>query len=385
MLNGQFLHQQNHTGLGKIIAVLDEGFPGVNTASTFQRLRDHNQILGGYNYVTRNSDFYTGGHHGTEVLSCMGGYLADQLVGTAPDASYYLFITEVSPLESPLEESLWVEAAEEADRVGVDIITTSLGYFGQHTNPSYDYLYKDMDGKTTFISRGAEIAFSRGMVVVAAAGNSGQYTEPHIGAPADAKSVIAVGAVTAQRNWATFSSIGPSFDGRIKPEVMTQGEQSVLSDEFGTIVTNDGTSFSCPILAGMIACLWQAYPNKTNQEIRDLVLQSADNFATPNNTYGYGIPDFSKALNSGLIVNSITTSNIIALYPNPAQDSISITLPKTPVNSKLLFYTILNQKISETPLTKQYNTVSTLYLPTGIYLYKIEVDSATKTGKLIKK
>jgi subtilisin family serine protease len=383
MLNGQFLHQQNHTGLGKIIAVLDGGFPGVNTAVTFKRLRDNNQILGGYDYVMRNANFYSGDNHGTFVLSAMGGYQVDQLVGTAPDASYYLFITEEGPLESPIEESNWVEAAEAADSLGVDIITTSLGYFGDHTNPAHDYKYEDMDGKTTFISRGAEIAFSRGMIVVASAGNSGGQTEPHIGAPADAKSVITVGAVTAQKGLASFSSIGPSYDDRVKPEVMAQGQQPVLSDENGNITTNNGTSFSCPIMAGMIACLWQAYPNKTNQEIRDLVIRSGDRFSTPTPTFGYGIPNFSSALNNGLGVNQFSKNNAV-VYPNPASDTVSIALPNELDKGMIIFYSLLGQKTLEINLTKQTDAISLKSLNKGIYLYKIESDTYSRTGKLIK-
>jgi subtilisin family serine protease len=383
MLNGQFLHQQNHTGTGKIIAVLDGGFPGVNTAVPFKRLRDNNQILGGYDYVMRNANFYTGDTHGTLVLSSMGGYQVDKLVGTAPDASYYLFITEANPLESPLEESNWVEAAEEADRLGVDIITTSLGYFEGHTNPAYDYKYAAMDGKTTFISRGAEIAFSRGMIVVASAGNSGNDPEPHIGAPADAKSVITVGAVTAQKALASFSSIGPSFDKRIKPEVMAQGQQPVLSDENGNIITASGTSFSCPIMAGMIACLWQAYPNKTNQEIRDLVIKSSDKYASPTNTFGYGIPNFSLALNNGLGVNQFYKNNAI-VYPNPASDFISITLPNEFDKGMIVFYSLLGQNVLEINLAKQTNAISLKSLNKGMYLYKIESENYSRTGKLIK-
>ena len=185
MLNGHLLHQQNYTGTGKIIAVLDAGFPSVDVAQPFQRLRNNNQILGGYNFVDRSSNFYSMSTHGTMVLSTMAGFVDNQLVGTAPDASYYLFVTEDTSSENPLEESLWVEAAEMADNLGVDIINTSLGYFG-YDNPNYSHTYSEMNGITTFISRGADIAFSRGMVVVVSAGNSGNSANFHIGSPADA-------------------------------------------------------------------------------------------------------------------------------------------------------------------------------------------------------
>jgi hypothetical protein len=206
MLNGHQLHQKNYTGSGKIIAVLDGGFIGVNTALPFQKLRANNQILGGYNFVLRDPNFYTGVSHGTSVLSVMGGYQENSLVGTAPDASYYLFITEDDTSENPIEESLWVEAAERADSLGVDIINTSLGYF-DYDNNAYSHTYSELNGTSAFISRGAEVAFSRGMIVVTSAGNSGGTANPYIATPADAFSIIAVGAVNSTEVVTSFSSI----------------------------------------------------------------------------------------------------------------------------------------------------------------------------------
>ncbi|MGK4568857.1 S8 family serine peptidase [Flavobacterium sp. 3HN19-14] len=207
MLNGHILHEQNYTGTGKIIAVIDAGFPSVNTVQPFQRLFDNNLILGGYNFVAGNDDFYTANTHGTLVLSTMGGYTENALVGTAPDAAYYLFISEDGASENPVEESYWVEAAEEADRLGTDVINTSLGYFN-YDNPNYSYTYADMNGTKSFISRGADIAFSRGMIVVVAAGNSGDTVDQHIGSPGDAVNVLTVGAVDAAGQYVSFSSIG---------------------------------------------------------------------------------------------------------------------------------------------------------------------------------
>lgn len=383
MLQGQVMHQQNYTGSGKIIAVMDAGFPGVNTALPFQRLRDNNQILGGYDYVLRNPDFYTGSSHGTSVLSTMGGYKENFLVGTAPDASYYLFITEDNTSENPVEESLWVEAAEKADSLGVDVINTSLGYSDEHTNPAYDYSYSDMNGATTFISKGAEIAFSRGMLVVVSAGNSGGSANPYISAPADAISVIAVGAVTPTENLASFSSIGPSFDGRIKPDVMAQGYATVLSNESGNIVTSSGTSFSSPIIAGMIACLWQAFPEKTNQEIKQLLYESADKFATPNYQFGYGIPDFALAISNGLVVEQFNGGDF-KMYPNPTNDILSISFPENFNQGTLFIYSILGQKLVEQKISNQFTTLSLKTLNQGMYVYKIEAKGYYKTGKIIK-
>ena len=378
MLNGQVLHQQNYTGSGKIIAVLDAGFPGVNTAQPFKKLIDNNQILGGYDFVNRNNDFYTGDDHGTMVLSTMGGYKENALVGTAPDANYYLFITEYDPTENPVEESYWVEAAEEADRLGVDIITTSLGYFG-FDNSNYSHTYSDMNGTTNFISRGAEIAFSKGIVVVASAGNEGNTAEPHIGAPADAVSVITVGAVTASKTKSPFSSIGPSYDLRIKPDVMAQGTAAVISDTAGNIKTVNGTSFSCPIIAGMIACLWQAFPSKTNKEIRQMVLQSSDRYANPDNNYGYGIPNFGLTLG---VENFQSSLSSFSVFPNPAKTTVSFLFENN--TGSVSIYSVLGQKVIEKEITSQNSILSVESLKSGLYFYTFDADGLHKTGKIIK-
>ena len=213
MLKGGYLHQNNFTGSGMQIAVMDAGFTNVNTLSAFNRLFTNNQVLGTYNFVKRSTDVYGYHNHGTMVLSTMAGYINNQYVGTAPDASYYLFITEDAGQEHPYEESLWVEAAEKADSLGIDVINTSLGYT-TFDNPSYNHTYSDMDGKTAFMSRGAEIAFSRGILVINSAGNDGNKTWHYIGVPADAPSVLSIGAVSSSELIADFSSWGPTSDGR---------------------------------------------------------------------------------------------------------------------------------------------------------------------------
>ena len=391
MLKGDLLHQQNYTGSGKIIAVLDSGFLGVDTAQPFQRLRDNNQILGGYDYVNESPNFFAVDDHGTLVLSTMGGFTDGQLVGTAPDAKYYLFITEdavsVFPYsENPVEESNWVEAAEEADRLGVDIITSSLGYFG-YDNPNYSHTYSDMTGNSAFASKGANIAFSKGILVVASAGNEGGTSEKHIGVPAEATNVLAIGAVKADKTYAAFSSIGPSFDNRVKPDVMAQGQASVLSDVSGTITTANGTSFSCPILAGMVACLWQAFPAKTNQEIKQLVIQSADNFSPilkERIKYGYGIPDFSLALANRLSVLDFSKNDFV-VFPNPTSESISVALAQGFDTGNVVFYTVLGQKVLEKKVSTQSPVISIKSLEKGTYLYKIESNGFSKSGKIVKK
>jgi subtilisin family serine protease len=221
------------------------------------------------------------------------------------------------------------------------------------------------------------------MIVVASAGNGGGTSTPYIGAPADAVSVLAIGAVNSSETKASFSSIGPSYDGRIKPDVMAQGVSAVLSNQFGNIVTANGTSFSGPIMAGMVASFWQAFPTKTNKEIRALLIQSADRYTTPTAQYGYGIPDFSAALTSTLSVKNLNKNYFVA-YPNPTSDYISVQFPESFNKGTVGFYTILGQKVLERQVTSPVDTFSLQSLSNGIYIYKIESEAFSKSGKIIK-
>jgi hypothetical protein len=383
MLNGHLLHQQNYTGSGKIIAVLDAGFPGVNTTTPFARIRNNNQIKGGYNFVNRNTDFYTGYQHGTQVLSNMAAYVENQLVGTAPDASYYLFVTEDYNTENPLEESLWVEAAEMADSLGVDVINSSLGY-SQFTNASYNYTYQDMNGTTTFVTRGANIAFTRGMIVVCSAGNEGAKPWKYITAPADGPNVLTIGSVNASEVRSSFSSQGPTADGRIKPDVMAMGAGSAVTTETGELGFNNGTSFSSPTLAGLVACLWQALPDKTNAEIVQRIKQSADRYTNPDNFYGYGIPDFYSAISLTLATDAFTL-NGFTLYPNPTNANLTISASGQREASFVL-YNSLGQEVIRVKLDGLNETIVPMeHLKKGIYLYTILSSATTFSGKIIKK
>ncbi|HEX8562244.1 MAG TPA: S8 family serine peptidase [Flavobacterium sp.] len=377
MLNGHLLHQQDFTGTGKMIAVMDAGFPQVDVAQPFQRLWDNNLILGGYNFVDRNTDIFTRNSHGTMVLSTMGGYTAGELVGTAPDASYYLFITEDTNSENPVEESYWVEAAEMADSLGVDVINTSLGYFS-YDDPDYSYSFTDMNGTTAFVSRGADIAFSRGMVVVISAGNTGASEDPNITVPADAINVLTVGAVNPSEVCASFSSVGPTADGRVKPDVMAQGVASVIATPAGSVTTGNGTSFAGPIMAGMVASFWQAVPNKTNAEIIQLVKESADRFTMPTAQYGYGIPDFSLALSSALSVPKFIQ------YPNPVTGIFSVALPSGVTSAVVSVYDMSGKRVVNTTISNGNAGVSLENLSAGTYIYKVTSGSIVATGKLIK-
>lgn len=382
MLNGHLLHQQNYTGQGKMVAIMDAGFPGVNSASPFQRLRDNNLILGGYNFPDRNTSIYTRNSHGTSVLSCMAGYVDNQLVGTAPDAQYYLFITEDANSENPVEESYWVEAAEMADSLGVDVINSSLGYF-TYDNISYSYSYSDMNGLKTFAARGANMAFSKGMICVTSAGNSGNSANPHIATPADAITTLTVGAVDASENYVSFSSIGPSFDGRVKPDVCAKGYAATVSNSSGSIVNANGTSFSSPILAGMVTTFWSAVPNMTNAQIVQFVKESADIYANPTIYKGYGVPDFQLALINALSANNFE-NDIVLLYPNPVQDKVTIVFSDTNFSGNLVLFNSIGQQVGSFDISETNASVNLENLASGLYFYQLKTANKTTQGKLLK-
>jgi subtilisin family serine protease len=383
MLNGHILYQQNYTGTGKIIAVLDSGFINVNTAQPFERLFTNNLILGGYNFVSANTNVYSLHNHGTLVLSSIGGFKPNQLVGTAPDAQYYLYITEDVTQENPVEESYWVQAAEEADRVGADIITSSLGY-SDFDNSNYNHTYSDLTGNAAFASQGANVAFSKGIVVVASAGNSGASSNPYIGVPAEATNVLAIGAVQSNENYASFSSIGPTFDNRIKPDLMAQGQSTYLSNTNGDIITASGTSFSCPIMAGVIACLWQAAPNLTNQQLVDLIKQSADRFMNPTAQFGYGIPDFQDALNQYLLGVQSVSKNSLAVYPNPTNSIINFPIAFADSQAEVTLYNSLGKQIISKNINSSDFAIDVSDYSNGIYLYAVKSGVSFYSGKFLK-
>ncbi len=381
MFNGDELHLLDYSGSGMTIAVLDAGFPNVNTMSGFQRLRDAGNLLDGYDFVDRTSDVYasTASSHGTMVLSDMAGYVADNFVGTAPDATYYLFRTEDALNENPVEESYWVEAAERADSLGVNIINTSLGYT-TFDNSSYDYTNADMDGNTAFITKGANIAFEKGMLLVNSAGNSGNNSWGIVGAPADAPGVLSVGAVDASGVYASFSSVGNATQPTQKPDVVAQGLASYVIDENGSILTKNGTSFSSPILAGGIACLWQALPNKTNAEIMQLVRESASQYGSPDYLLGYGIPDLQLALSLSLGTYEEIS---ITVFPNPTDGNLTISSATNDMIRVELF-DLVGKQVYQNNDVSINGQVDISFLSDGIYIAQINVGSYSKRVKIIK-
>ena len=386
MFNGDDLHLADFTGSGMTVAVLDSGFPNVPTMSGFNRINTNNGILGGYDFVDRNPNVYayTGNAHGTWVLSDMAGYVQDQFVGTAPDAEYYLFSPENAATETPIEETLWVEAAERADSLGVDVINTSLGYT-TFDNPNYSYTPAEMDGQTAFITRGANFAAQKGMLLVNSVGNSGNSSWQIVGAPADSPNVLSVGAVNASGNYASFSSQASSAQPTQKPDVVAQGQASFVINTNDNLITLNGTSFSAPILAGGVVCLWQALPTLNNQQIMQLVRESASQYNNPDNFLGYGIPDLSLALANGLsLVEFQNETTKLKVYPNPVSNLLYVEIPSQYDTANVKLYDILGKKVLEKTVYSTQKKINVSNLSKGVYLAKIEANGLSITKKIIK-
>lgn len=295
LFNGVPLHEAGFRGRGILIGILDGGFMNADKIPAFKNI----DVVGVKDFGTPHTDdIYAEASHGTMVLSMMAMNMPNMFVGTAPDARYLLVRSEVSATESLAEEDYWAAAVEYADSVGVDLINSSLGY-NTFDDKSTNHRYRDLDGRTALNSRSASMLARKGIILVNSAGNSGNNTWKKIGTPADASDILAVGALTKNKVNTVFSSVGPSADGRVKPDVMAMGSACSVVDGDGTLAKKNGTSFASPLTCGMVACLWQALPGKTALEIIDLVRRSAHQYETPDNIFGYGIPDFWKAYEMG--------------------------------------------------------------------------------------
>ena len=293
---GDSLHMAGFTGEGMHVAVIDAGFYNADHIKFFKKM----DLLGTRDFVNPDSDIYAENSHGMKVLSCMAANTKDVFVGTAPEASYWLLRSEDQDTEQPIEEDYWAAAIEFADSVGVDVVNTSLGYYAfDEGYPAYRY--RDLDGHYSLMSHTASMAADKGMVVVCSAGNSGRGTWKKVTPPGDAENVITVGALNKSLVNAEFSSIGHASDGRIKPDVMAIGVNSVVSGNDGTVSKANGTSFASPTMCGVVTCFWQACPWLTAKEVIKAVQQAGDRVEYPDNIYGYGVPNLWKAYQKELI------------------------------------------------------------------------------------
>lgn len=295
--NAQWLHLMGYHGENVRVMVLDGGFANVDTSFFFKKLRDEHRLLGVRNIAQPEVSPFQHHYHGSQVLSCIAAYVPNQMVGTAPMVEVYLCQTEDNSSEQLVEEDNWVAGIELADSLGCQILTSSLGYT-RFDDSTHCRKYQNFDGEHSRASRAATMAVSKGMIVCNSAGNEGASSWHHIGIPADAYDILTVGAVNEQGTKAPFSSFGPTADGRVKPDVCAVGWNTTVADVFAAKTrTANGTSFSTPVLCGMIACLRQAFLNSSNYEIMDAVRQSASQYEHPDTALGYGIPDFLTAYN----------------------------------------------------------------------------------------
>lgn len=294
LVNGQKLHELGYKGKGMLIAILDAGF---HNADRIPAMKDIHIVATADFAPRRTQNIFAEHYHGTMVLSVMGMNKEKVMVGTAPEADYALIRTEDTDTETRAEEDSWTMGAEYADSIGADLINSSLGYTHWDGDSIGPWL-RTLDGQTSFISQSASMLASKGIILCNAAGNEGYNKWRKINIPADADDILTVGAVDKDSTISLFSSLGPSQDGRVKPDICGQGTDVSVIDGTGTLTTNNGTSFASPIICGLVACLWQALPTLNACQIMDLIRLSADRHQWPDSVYGYGIPDFLKAYNS---------------------------------------------------------------------------------------
>jgi subtilisin family serine protease len=344
MLNGLTVHNSGLNGKGILIAVLDGGFLNTDNISSIEGLRSRNGIKGTFDFV-KNDEFVYGYHnHGTAVLSVLAGNIPESIEGTAQGADFWLLRSEDTGTEYPVEEDFWTAAAEFADSLGADILSSSLGYC-TFDDPLMDYKFSDMDGNRAFVTQAADIAASKGILVVNSAGNERNKTWIRIIAPSDGDSVLAVGAVDGNKTISAFSSAGPSYDRQIKPDVVSQGVSIPVQINALTVDRSNGTSFSCPIISGMCACIMQAVPKALNSEIISALHSASDRYLNPDSLYGFGIPDIAAVIKHLQDKYTIRPSDRSVVSPNPFKDELKITFREIPEQLRVEIYDITGRLI----------------------------------------
>jgi len=386
--NGEFLHNIGLRGQTMIIGMLDAGYNNYLTLSAFDSVRANGQILETWDFVNREASVNEDFAHGMECFSTIAANIPGQFVGTAPKASFFLYRSEDAGTEYPIEEHNWVCAAERVDSAGGDLISSSLGY--NTFDPPYNnvsHTYADMNGNTTMAARGADLAAKKGILVVNSAGNEGTNGWHYIITPADGDSVMAVGAVNASGAVANFSSYGPSSDGQVKPDVASVGQGTIVQYSSGFIGGNNGTSFSCPNLAGLTACLWQGFPEFNNMKIISTLRKAGSKANNPDDRVGYGIPDVKKALM--MLVKEFSTASVTS---SGCQNTITWTSKdmnamKYEIERKLPGSPVFTRIGVQNGSGSIFNTGTYLFndqlnnVPVGIITYRIRqiIDTASAT------
>ncbi|UII25921.1 S8 family peptidase [Fulvivirga maritima] len=383
MMGLNLLHEEGFTGHGMFIAVLDGGFSGITDIAAFQHLYDSSRLVYTYDMVSNHESIDAGSNHGTRVLSVIAGFIEDSYVGSAYNSDYMLFITEDSETEYTIEEYNWLIAAERADSAGVDIISSSLGYF-DFDDSSMNYDYDDFDGHTTIVAQAADYATQRGILVVVSSGNEGGSSWNYITSPADAEGVVSVGAVGIDYGVSFFSSGGPTADGRLKPELMALGSGTSIVSESGSTTSASGTSYSTPLVAGFAACLWQQTPELSAQDIRSLMLQNATRSSNPDNVHGYGVPNYRYII-SGVDVQG--EESPFTVYPNPIiGDEIHISTTGIIGKTQLKLYSKDGSLVLQETIDFGLNSENSMKvnLSKGIYFLHLQADSKSYHFKVVK-
>ncbi|MGF7139490.1 S8 family serine peptidase [Roseimarinus sediminis] len=384
MLKGDALHKVSK-GEGVHIAVIDAGFLKADQMVAFDSLYARNGILGTYDFVKPGNNVFEEHSHGTAVLSIMAGNLPGKLIGAAPHASYWLLRSEDAPSEFPVEEDYWIVAAEFADSVGCDVINTSLGY-SVFDVPDMNHSYQQYDGKTLRISKAANLAVQKGMVVVSSAGNSGNDEWGHITAPAEAEHVLAVGAVNSQGDTVHFSSPGFDTENALpKPDISAMGAGVAYASPYSEeIVNGNGTSFSSPIIAGMAACMLAAFPEKNSFEIMQTIRELGNLYPQHDLKLGYGLPDFSALFGTNSIASTVEYNKV--LYPNPFDQQLFIHFTKE--WETLKFFSLSGTKLLQLELSlnsQEISSQSLSDLPKGVYFAILKSKNTSQRFKLIKR
>ena len=383
--NGEFLHNRGFRGQGMQMAVLDAGFYHYLTLPTFDSIRNNSQVLGTWDFVAGNASVDEDHPHGMNCLSTIAANMPGIFMGTAPKTSFYLYRTEDVNSEYPIEEQNWAAGAERADSLGVDVCSVSLGYF-DFDNSIFNHVYADMDGNTTMIAKAADLAAKKGMLILAAAGNEGNGAWHFIITPADADSIIAVGAVSVAGVVGSFSSYGPSSDGQIKPSIAAVGvSATIASPSTGLPTTGSGTSFACPNMAGLATCLWQAFPEVNNMSIINNLQMAANRFNNPDNRTGYGIPDMKKAfvqLIKQLYTQNITLSNCITSVQWTAKTDSVITINlERKLPTDINYVTISTQTSTGAFAARNFNYADNLTaIPNGLIKYRLKMNIAADSS-----
>jgi hypothetical protein len=387
MLNGLIVHNSGLNGKGILIAVLDGGFLNADNISSLKGLRSRNGIKGTYDFVKNDEFVYEYHNHGTAVLSVLAGHIPESIEGTAQGADFWLLRSEDTGTEFPVEEDFWAAAAEFADSLGADIISSSLGYC-TFDDPLMDYKFSDMDGNRAFVTQAADIAASKGILVVNSAGNERNKTWIRIIAPSDGDSVLAVGAVDGNKTISAFSSAGPSYDRRIKPDVSSQGVSVPVQIKALTVDRSNGTSFSCPIISGMCACIMQAVPTALNSEIISALHSASDRYLNPDSLYGFGIPDIADVIRHLQDKYTNRPSNSAVVSPNPFKDELKITFREIPeqlryeiydIDGKLIMSKDYRDYISRTLILDDFHN-----LINGIYFVRLITPGGNTVHKVIR-